>query len=75
MFWKPSDQNLKELYLRELCEITLREREKAWMYRDGVVEEAIRRASGAKSQKAIIDAVESAFIDYELGRRQVVANG
>lgn len=61
---------VRERHLREICECTLRHRESSgWIYRNGVVDEAVRRATGAKGDEALINAIEAAFVEYEIGNR------
>ena len=53
--------------VHEIVMTTLRNRESRFVYRDGVVDEAMRRAALAVGNDAIIDAIGSAFKDFEIG--------
>lgn len=57
--------------LREIAETTLRAMEHRYVYREGVVDEAVRRAAAVQGKEAIIDAIESAFHDYQCGPRLI----
>lgn len=52
------------LNIREIAETVLRNSKEK--FRDGVIEEAVRRASGLKNEENIIDAVCSAFSAYRI---------
>ncbi len=60
-------RTIAETTLQTIAECTLRHREGLReKYRDGVIEEAVRRATGLKDQRNIIDAIVSAFDAYRV---------
>jgi hypothetical protein len=71
MFRRKRPKQAADINLREIAEVVLRNREARFVYREGVVDEAVRRASVAEGHEAICDAIEVAFMDYELGPRLV----
>lgn len=79
-----------EFPLHKICEDVLRHREAKWVYRDGVVDEAARRAAlqldsarsirphnAMREKETVINSIEETFREYERGPRDVgfVANG
>lgn len=66
---KKPTTSTKHLNAEEVARITLYHRQaNGWGYRDGVIDEAVRRAHGKNTVDEFIDAIESAFVEYQLIR-------
>lgn len=71
MFFKRKNptESISDINIEEVARTTLYNRQSGgWSYRDGVIEEAVRRARNTKTKDELIDAIQSVFEEYELLR-------